>query len=449
MPLQIRNFPSIRFDFPINNLGLTYCDQNRGFVRTKEPQSRDTLWLFHSTLWMNGGKYMAGETCENTTAESLKSEIKSILKDISAPKDSTQRNDNQRVEINFFENPLNPNLLAYCFDIILEFDVRYRIFEKVNYIIDFDYKGTFASVGHFKMSYRLSIEKQYREEIISSFNKVRPLLEKLFMIIGEQALISNEFSMVNESRDYFSKLAFYEKRINSLARRKEIVEEKCRGKYDIIETDGKYKCMQMKGSDYLHALKSEIIYDIESYIDTFFSALEHVLTLLYPFTERFKANESHYKRYIRNTKWHWENKIQDVFGDSMPDRIISALRRIKEVYRNHNAHGSFSREMMAYVQIPSFGRFPMYVGKEYLRGFIDGYSDKISYEMYLDAKKVFAEFWKILDTLYEIPMLYVRSGLPISVDTNRYTENIDTVEQADWLIAKMWHDIDNQSNMEW
>jgi hypothetical protein len=46
-------------------------------------------------------------------------------------------------------------------------------------------------------------------------------------------------------------------------------------------------------------------------------------------------------------------------------------------------------------------------------------------------------------------MLFVRSGLPISVDTDRYTENIDNVEQAEWLIEKMWYDIDNQSNMDW
>ena len=392
---------------------------------------------------------MTKEPRDNATVEILTSEIKSILEDISIIKDNAQRNDDQRVEINYFENPLNPNLLAYCFDVILGFDVRYRIFEKVNYVIDFDYKGTFATVGHFKMSYRLSIEKQYHDEIIANFEKVRPLLEQLFMLIGEQALSNNDFSMKNESRDYFSKLTFYEKRIENLVRRKGIIEEKCHGKYDITEIDGKYKCMRMKGSDYLIALEAEITYDIEAYIDTFFSALEHVLTLLYPFTDRFAETKSYYKSYIRNTKWHWENKIQDVCGDSMPDRITSALRRIKEVYRNHNAHGGFSREMMAYVQIPHFGRFPMYVGKEYLRGFVDGYSDRISYEMYLDAKKVFAEFWENLDTVYKIPMLFVRSGLPLSVDTDRYTQNVDSIESAKWLIEKMWYDIDNQSNMDW
>jgi len=385
----------------------------------------------------------------NKTIESVTCEIKTLLKDISVIKDTTQRNEDQWVNIHFSENPLNPNLLAYCFDVILGFDVRYRIFEKINYIIDFDYKGTFATVGHFKMSYRLSIEKQYRDEIIANFEKVHLLLEQLFMLIGEQALSHNDFSMENEANDYFSKLDFYEKRIEALVHRQEIITEKYWGKYDIFKTDGKYKQMQKKGRNYLHVLKSEITYDIEAYIDTFFSALEHVLTLLYPFTVTFSAENSYYKSYIRNTRWHWESKIQDVCGDSMPSRITSALRRIKEVYRNHNAHGGFSREMMAYVQIPNFGRFPMYIGKEYLKGFMDGYSDKISYEMYLDAKKVFSEFWETLDTVYKIPMLFVRSGLPISVDAQQYIENVDTEEQAKWLISKMWFDIDNQSNMDW
>lgn len=394
-------------------------------------------------------KDMTVEDNQDITVESLINEIKTMLRDISVVKESTQLKEEKCVEINYWENPLNPNLLAYCFDVILGFDVKYRIFEKVNYIIDFDYKGSFATVRHYKMNCRLSIENQYRDEIISIFANVRNLLERLFMLIGEQALNDNEFSMENESCDYFSKLTFYENRIENLVCRKKVIEEKCRGKYEEIETDGKYKCMRMKGSDYLRELQAEVTYDIESYIDTFFSALEHVLTLLYPFVDTFAKEKSYYKSYIRNTKWHWENKILDVCGSSMPKRIVTNLRRIKEVYRNRNSHGGFSREMMAYVQIPKFGRFPMYVGKEYLKGFVDEDSNKVSYEMYLYAKDIFSEFWKILDREYEIPMLFIRSGLPISVDTERYTENVNDVEQAKCLIDKMWFDIDNQSNMDW
>ena len=241
---------------------------------------------------------MTEEIKQEKTVEYLTEEIRELLKDISVINANTQRNDDQCVDINFFENPLDPNLLAYCFDVILGFDVRYRIYEKVNYIIDFDYKGTLASARHFKMSYRLSVQKQYRDEIIATFEKVHLLLEQLFILIGEQALRNNDFSMKNESCDYFSKLKFYENRIESLVCRKKTIEEKCRGKYDITEIDGKYKCMRMKGSDYLIALESEITYDIEAYIDTFFSALEHVLTLLYPFTDNFSAGKSYYSNCI-------------------------------------------------------------------------------------------------------------------------------------------------------
>ena len=377
------------------------------------------------------------------------SQIKSLLKEISTVSDQTQRNNDNCAVIQYAENPLEPNLLAYCFDIILGFDVRYKIAEKVNYIIDFDYKGTFATVGHYKMSYRLSVDKKYKEEIISVFSQVRPLLEQLFMLIGEQALANNDFSMKNEAPEYFSKLSFYETRIEKLEQRKHIVQDKCRGKYNVVKYDRGHTCMTPMGQDYLHSLHNEITYDIEAYIDTFFSALEHVLTLLYPFTNMPSLEKSYYRNYIRNTNWAWDVKICDICGALMPEEIVSELRRIKEVYRNHNAHGGFSREMMAYVQIPNFGRFPMYVGKEYLKGFINGYSDTISHQMYLDAKRVFNAFWSYLDTQFEIPMMFIRSGLAIPVNTEIYTNGIETREQAEWTIEKMWYDIDNQSNMDW
>ena len=145
--------------------------------------------------------------------------------------------------------------------------------------------------------------------------------------------------------------------------------------------------MRMKGADYLKSLNREIVYDIEAYVDTFFSALEHILTLLCPFNGGVEDKKSYYKNYIRNTKWHWEAKIRNACNGAMPDEVVNELKRIKEVYRNHNAHGGFSREMMAYIQIPLFGRYPMYVGKEYLQGFMEGASYTVSYDMYLHSKE--------------------------------------------------------------
>ena len=383
-----------------------------------------------------------------------KEQIRNILKNINAVSNSTFKDDKNMSKIEFWENPLDPNLLLYCFNNILGFNVRCRIAEKVNYVIEFDYKGTWATAQHFKLSYCILIRSCYKQEILDILGHVKPVLEHLFMLIGEQSLNCNDFSMKNEAPDYFKKLEFYQERIEKLQKREHVVHKKLSGQYEIIDCGNGCKGIRHKGSEYMRYLRNEIIYDIEAYIDTFFSALEHVLTLLYPFTVPLKTKDSksYYKYYIRNTRWDWSSKIQDTFQNQGSDDLLDLLeklRKIKEVYRNHNAHGGFSREMMVYVQIPNFGRFPIYVGKNYLKGFIQCDSNTVSYNMYLDAKAIFEEFWNKLDTSFDIAMVFIRSGLPIPVDTSIYTAGVENVEQAETCVDQIWYDICNQSNMDW
>lgn len=378
----------------------------------------------------------------------LLDKIKALLKDIS-PLTSVDKRCNLQTKIDFVENPLNPDLLAYCFDRILGFDVQYRIYEKVNYIIEFEYKHTYAYVAHKKMSYNVWIEECYKEEIIHTFAEVKDLLEKLFLQMGETSLEKNEFSMKNETKRYYDKLKFCEKKVEELKQRQRIVSEKLAGQYDVIEIKPHGSLYRPKGKDYLESVSLEISYWIETYIDTFFSALEHVLTLLFPFTKKFDMGDSLYKKYIRNTRWYWDDKVKDVCGDKVSPALLEKLKKIKEIYRNYNAHGSFSREMMAYIQIPKFGRYPLYIGKNYLSGFVESDESAATYKVYLDAKDAFNKFMEILEEEYEIPMLFIKSGLPIPVNTKIYTNQITTVDEARLKISKLWYEIDNQSNMDW
>ena len=57
--------------------------------------------------------------------------------------------------------------------------------------------------------------------------------------------------------------------------------------------------------------------------------------------------------------------------------------------------------------------------------------------------------YSLIGVAFQIPMMFVRSGLAIPVDTERYTENVDTPETAQWTINKMLYDLDNQLNMDW
>lgn len=381
--------------------------------------------------------------------QDIEEKIKALLSNFSQLTTNILKIDEeQQAVISYKENPLNPNLLAYCFDNTLGFDVQYRIAEKVNYIIDFSYKGYYGSAKHFKMSYNVILPSQFKEEVILIFENIKLLLEDLFMLIGKEALTKNSFSMDNEAPNYLRKLMFYENKIDSLYKRKNIVSEKANGMYDIVKHQ-KYTSCIPKCQKYLRDLSYEITYNIESYIDTFFSALEHILTLLCPFVHDFSNGDSYYYKYIKNTKWTWEKKINDACEGKFPVTEFDKLKRIKEVYRNHNAHGGFSREMMAYVGIPGFGNYPMYIGKEYLKGFINYEDSAITYEMYLEAKEVFKSFWEYLECNYELYMMYIKSGLVVPIDTSYFKNNVSSKEDAQYFIDKMWYDIDNQSNMDW
>ena len=56
---------------------------------------------------------------------------------------------------------------------------------------------------------------------------------------------------------------------------------------------------------------------------------------------------------------------------------------------------------------------------------------------------------RILRENYEIPMMFINSGLPIPVDTQIYMDSVRDRNEAEMRIEKLWYDIDNQSNMDW
>ena len=374
--------------------------------------------------------------------------VKELLHDFSQVNSKTVKNETNWIEIDYDRNPLNPNLLSYCFDVVLGFNVKYRIFEKINYIIEFDYKGTYGMVGHYKLSYRFSIEKQYKDEIIKLFNKIKPLLSHAFLEMGEEALEKNEFTMVNEYGYYLTKFSFYQEHIELLEKRRGIISDRCKGQWITEEVGKGCTSMLPKCQDYLWNLSNEILYSMEAYVDVFFSSVEHLLTLLYPFLDNFDHSKSYSKNYIHNPKWTWDKKIQQVCGGNM-NAYMEPLRRIKEVYRNRNAHGMFSRELKVYVGIPKFGRYPMYIGKQYLRGFLEDNDVELTYEKFHSMKKLFNDFFNDLDSAFEIPMLFIKSGLPVPIDTDLYMSEVNTSEEANLRIERLGYEIDNQSNMDW
>ena len=125
----------------------------------------------------------------------------------------------------------------------------------------------------------MNIVTKYKTEFLLILEKIKPLIEQLFNLLAEKSLSTDDFSMKNEAPEYLSKLEFYQNRIESLENRRDLITEKLYGQYDVIKLE-RGECWKPKGQKYLNNLSKEIEYDIEAYIDTFYSAIEHILTLL-------------------------------------------------------------------------------------------------------------------------------------------------------------------------
>lgn len=377
-------------------------------------------------------------------------ELKTLLQDITpATEDTVKPQPSDTAVIDASSNPLNPNLLSYCFENILGFTVRHRIAPKVDYVVEFDYKGTLGCAESRKLGFDLTIHSMYRQELLERLGRAKELLSEYYLQCGKTALDQNNFTMYNETCGYMEKLNFYSNRISDLeARLKAQKEEEPIKIHAAMKAGENWTALFNRYSEAAHANHQEQRYAIESYIDTYFSYLEHVLTLLYPFTPQFDQGKSYYAQYIRNPRWTWSKKLSDVGGDALKP-FIEPLREIKEIYRNPGAHGMFTRELKVYAQIDGWGRYPMYLGKDYLRGFVDDNPTELNYDRFCEIRALFERVTGALRDTFPIPMIFVESGFQIPVDVNLLTQGITDPAAARRRIDYLYYQLDNQLNMDW
>lgn len=96
--------------------------------------------------------------------------------------------------------------MGYVFNKILGFEVHYRIFEKVNYIITFKYKGKIGQLGHYKLSYKLYLENEVKDEVLKKFQRVNELLELVLIEYSKEVMLDNKFSLPNYYHLYTHKI---------------------------------------------------------------------------------------------------------------------------------------------------------------------------------------------------------------------------------------------------
>ena len=109
----------------------------------------------------------------------------------------------------------------------------------------------------------------------------------------------------------------------------------------------------------------------------------------------------------------------------------------------------FTRELKVYAQIDGWGRYPMYLGKDYLRGFVDDHPTELNYNRFCEIRALFERVTAALRDAFPIPMIFVESGIQIPVDVSLLTQGLTDPDDARRRIDYLYFQMDNQINMDW
>lgn len=356
--------------------------------------------------------------------------------------------------------PIDPHLMSYIFDRILGFKVYYRPFEKVNYQIGFKYKERLGQINHFKLSYRLYIDKNIENEVLNIFKEVDVLFEKALLEYSQDAVKKNQYSLPNYYNDYSKKIHIIEKNIEKIKNKinkkiilkdrdiKKLIDSGEGDKFIEIDHGNckeiRFTTMEVgkKYDKIIYGLREELSYTIELYIDNYFSLLEHLLVLLFPMTSKYNENEE-FSKYL---DYDWRSKIEKISNQYMNE--LNELSKIKELYRNRFSHGFFSREKLIHVKIPSYGMYPLWIGNRYCQGY-SGTTNELNYEIYQEVKKIFDDFLNRLMKDYKLPFNIIMADVPTFLQKSIYKDSLISEEaNRDW-IQEYWYIQDNLINMDW
>jgi len=368
-------------------------------------------------------------------------EIKFLMKDFKEIQNCSFKN---KIILSFNEIPLEPHLMGYLFKNILGFNVKFQVFEKINYYIFFQYKKYRGCINHRKLYYELIISVKIKDEILDLLRKAKALLEEYFLELSANAIINNKYAIENKIYDYNNRLVFFE---NEIKRNQKIIRQMQKGERkstNIITKKTQYgTCTTFKDLSikYVKAVQ----YLTDSYIDAFYSYLEHILTLTSAFCN-YKKNFENFEKLVGSG---WKTKWFLVFADSKKsNELFGNIENIKELYRNRVAHGMFSKELKIYVSIDNFGNYPIFIGNK-RRGFLENNSDMSSADIFSVVKNLKEEFINLLKEKYPCEMIIIQSGLNINLDKEVYAKALTSIDHARDYIEYVEELQNNQRNMDW
>ncbi len=325
------------------------------------------------------------------------------------------------------ENDFAPFEIIYLFKTVLGMKVRFRPEEKVAFILYFHFRGILAAFVLRKLSFELHLQEV--DDHISIYNELKEVLSKSLRITN---------------------IAFKEESKKSITDRNVILPNYIHRFEQGFDTLEKYieSNLQNKNDWPLNIHRADCL--LNSYSVHLMSYTEHLITLLYPFSNAYNTHPNLRKFVLERLS----TKIDHILTSlNTEDTLIK--NRLLELYkyvRNPIGHGYLTKDYFGDVLVADLGYLPM--------SFSDYKISSQNYhiipidldDQYKDLCDVRENFGLIVDKLYPCAIDIVKSGLGIKCDPESrkmYMRIIQNPDETQEYILRENYQYDTMINMDW
>lgn len=327
--------------------------------------------------------------------------------------------------------------------------------EKMAWITYFSFQDTPISAAQLKSGLQLEVKGKQNSQLLKEFiellKKSLPAANVAFQDLVEASFADGEISIENKSYLFKERYLFLRKQAELRFKRTFSHEEK--GVVD-KQSESSIRLLEdfVATYNFSNNVCREGFFLASACLDAYFSALEHYLILLLPFTN-FDPRQENILKFVRGS---WEKTFQRIFGEppvhESERTVLEKLRQIKRKWRNTLAHGGFDYEGQTFlVQVPGLGSIPASLAKD---------ESRFRFSNLPITHSDFQKICIILDECdsllrngrFKLAFQYIDAGLNLYLDEKsrrEFNEALSCEEEMENFIEHQSYLEDMHTNMDW
>ena len=291
----------------------------------------------------------------------------------------------KRVKVDGSLIPL-PYMVFLIFVGLLQYKPWWRPFEKIAWQIPILFKSVPFLFAHQKFGFAVSSvlddpDAEIVRDMMKQLNKVSEVADGVFQPFGEDQLRQGNVTIDNKYDELSNRYFFFREKAKKAFASKPPPSKKVKTRRYTVTSSDPFR-PEREGSHYMTAA-----------IDSFFSKLEHTLTLLLPF-HNYEPSQDDLTQWITA---HWTDKYKRIFDltqGSEAKRHYDKLVRIRSKFRNPLAHGYFDRRDKSGVNfhVEGLGAIPIQ---------LSNFRDTLHYDLFPFQQESCGELCSFFDELDE------------------------------------------------